>query len=673
MELKVAACISESDAATNTAFVKTGIKISTGEVLNRFNYLLTNTVSGEKCVYRLTTKPDCPEGVILLNKYQRLQLKAAFGDKIRIEECSPVEPAKCVSLDIEAVNYTEIQMLHSKNIIEYFKTQYSGHCVKGSQVVPLVISPRVYTLTVNSFLPYNNYVLITQNSEIIFENTHTIHFVDSKVSQTSLSVPTINFSEIGIGGLDTEFMQIIRRAFMSRMWPIDIIQKTGLQHTKGVLLYGLPGCGKTRIARTIGKMLNCKDIKSVSGPEMLNKYVGGSEEKIRNLFIEAEQEQKQKGALSGLHLVIIDELDAVCRKRGSSGDSSGVHDSVVDQLLAKMDGEQQLNNILIIGMTNRKELIDEALLRPGRFDIHIYIPLPNLNGRKDIFKIHTKDLSKNNILDTIDFDLLASLTENYSGAEIEGVVKAALSYSMQRHIDTENINKPKNTDQLKLTQEDLLHALNDIHPAFGQTDDLKKFSNSIFIYSDSFSEKLNYLNSLRDKLFNGNMNTLSLLLYGKSGSGTTTIAVDIAKKSSVPFIRIISPDLFIGKNYKSALFSEIISDASKSPKSILIIDNIERIIEYIGIGPRFNSDLLQCLLILLNKSIPSENKLMIIGTTSNKETLNHLDINFDFSVEIPELSPESQLKFIESMGMKNPPKENSITIKSLIYYLTFES
>lgn len=121
--------------------------------------------------------------------------------------------------------------------------------------------------------------------------------------------------------------------------------------------------------------------KVVNGPEIFDKFVGGSEENIRKLFADAEIEQQQKGDDSDLHVIIFDEIDAICRKRGSTNSGTGVNESVVNQLLSKIDGVESLTNILIIGMTNRLDMIDEALLRPGRFEIHLEIGLPDEKGR----------------------------------------------------------------------------------------------------------------------------------------------------------------------------------------------------------------------------------------------------------------------------------------------------
>ncbi|VEL12425.1 unnamed protein product [Protopolystoma xenopodis] len=227
----------------------------------------------------------------------------------------------------------------------------------------------------------------------------------------------------------------------------------GLKHVRGILLYGPPGTGKTLMARQIGKMLNAREPKIVNGPSILDKYVGESEANIRKLFADAEEEAKRMGEHSALHIIIFDEIDAICKARGSTvscphysgslyfskacdGAGSAVHDTVVNQLLTKMDGVEQLNNILVIGMTNRRDMIDEALLRPGRFEMQMEINLPDEDGRVQIFNIHTSQLKKSGKLaPDVKILELAKLTKNFSGAEIEGLVRAATFTAMYQHIN----------------------------------------------------------------------------------------------------------------------------------------------------------------------------------------------------------------------------------------------
>eukprot|EP00702_Spironucleus_salmonicida_P006409 EST47700.1 ATPase associated with various cellular activities family protein [Spironucleus salmonicida] len=206
----------------------------------------------------------------------------------------------------------------------------------------------------------------------------------SEIEGGDQSENEIDIQSIGIGGLNAQFTQIFRRAFVSRMFPPHLVRKYDLQHVRGILLFGPPGTGKTLIARKIGQLLNTKEPKIVSGPEILDMYVGNSEANIRKLFADAEKDWKELGDESELHLIVMDELDAICKQRGSRGDSTGTYDSIVNQLLAKMDGVDSLGNILVVGMTNRKDLIDSALLRPGRFEVHVEIHLPDLQGRHQI-------------------------------------------------------------------------------------------------------------------------------------------------------------------------------------------------------------------------------------------------------------------------------------------------
>jgi vesicle-fusing ATPase len=232
---------------------------------------------------------------------------------------------------------------------------------------------------------------------------------------------------------------------------------------------GPPGTGKTLMARQIGKMLNARGPIIVNGPEILNKYVGQSEENIRKLFAPAETEYKAKGEESSLHIIIFDELDAICRQRGSVQSGTGVGDSIVNQLLAKMDGVEQLNNILIIGMTNRLDMIDEALLRPGRLEIHMEISLPDEKGRFEILKIHTSKMRENDILDPdVDLEELSAISKNYSGAEIAGVCKSASSFAFNRHIKVGSLaSVAPDVDKMKVKMDDFLHALDEVKPAFG--------------------------------------------------------------------------------------------------------------------------------------------------------------------------------------------------------------
>ncbi|CCH62266.1 hypothetical protein TBLA_0G03290 [Henningerozyma blattae CBS 6284] len=461
--------------------------------------------------------------------------------------------------------------------------------------------------------------------------------------------PDFKFEDLGVGGLDAEFTKIFRRAFASRIFPPAIIEKLGISHVKGLLLYGPPGTGKTLIARKIGTMLNAKEPKIVNGPEILSKYVGSSEENIRNLFKDAEAEYKQKGEESSLHIIIFDELDSVFKSRGSRGDGTGVGDNVVNQLLAKMDGVDQLNNILVIGMTNRKDLIDSALLRPGRFEVQVEIHLPDEKGRVQILEIQTKKMRQNNMIDKdVNLKELASLTKNFSGAEIEGLVKSASSFAINK---TVNIGKastklnPKDIANLKVTRSDFLNALQEVTPAFGiSEEDLKScVEGGIIRYSEKIDSILKngdrYVRQVKES---EKSRLVSLLIHGPSGSGKTALSAAIALNSQFPFIRLISPNDISGMSEaaKITFIDNTFRDAYKSPLNILVIDSIETLVDWVPIGPRFSNNILQVLKVALKRKPPQDRRLLIMTTTTNRTVLQQMDILscFDNEIAVPNIT-----------------------------------
>ena len=426
----------------------------------------------------------------------------------------------------------------------------------------------------------------------------------------SIIAPDFKFEDMGIGGLDTEFSAIFRRAFASRIFPPGLIEKLGIQHVKGILLYGPPGTGKTLIARQIGKMLNSREPKVINGPEVLNKYVGQSEENIRKLFADAEKEYKEKGDESGLHIIIFDELDAVCKQRGSgAGGGTGVGDSVVNQLLAKLDGVDQLNNILLIGMTNRMDMIDDALLRPGRLEVHMEISLPDEAGRAQILKIHTAKMRDNNVMERdVDVLELAHMTKNFSGAEIGGLVKSASSFAFNRHVKVGTIaGVSDDIENMKVNRGDFMNALEEVKPAFGVSEEeLETAMSAGILHFSPYIE-----NILKDgRLFVDLVRStplLSVLLHGPPGSGKTALAARISKDSGFPFIKLVSAENMVGfsEMAKIQYLNKVFTDAYKSPQNIVVVDNIERIIEWVPIGPRFSNPVLQALMVLLTKQPPA--------------------------------------------------------------------
>lgn len=480
-----------------------------------------------------------------------------------------------------------------------------------------------------------------------------------------------DFAKLGIGGLGNEFSQIFRRAFASRIFNSAVVREMGINHVRGMLLHGPPGCGKTLIARQIGKVLNAREPKIVNGPEVLDKYVGGSEEKIRALFADAEKEQAEQGEGSMLHIVIFDEIDAICKSRGSVSDGTGVSDSVVNQLLSKIDGVDSLNNVLIIGMTNRKDMIDDALLRPGRLEVHVEIGLPDEAGRMQILTIHTRGMKEKGRLDqeTMDnMEELSKLTKNFSGAEIEGLVKSAASYAFTRGIDVKNLDKAPDPKNLIVTWKDFMLALQEVQPKFGaDNQELQSlYANGIVPYGPEFDDVVTTLGRLVEQTrVSERTPIMSVLLTGDAFTGKTALMAKIAVASGFPFIRKISADELIGMGdvQKARYISKVFLDSYKSPLSIILIDDLERVIDFVRTGPRFSNTVLQTLLVLLKKSPPLGNRLLVMATTAVPYMLEDLMLvqAFMVSLHVPKLAGgEAVKKVLKELVPMSQDDMNSI-------------
>jgi len=267
----------------------------------------------------------------------------------------------------------------------------------------------------------------------------------SALREVQVQIPNVSWDDVG--GL-TELKEELREALE---WPIkhkEAFEYVDVKTPKGVLLYGPPGTGKTLIAKALAKMTESNFI-SIKGPELLSKWVGESEKGIREIFRKARQVAPC--------IIFLDEIDSLVPKRRSSESGSNVTENVVSQILTEIDGLEELHNVLIIGATNRLDIVDEALLRPGRFDRIIEVPNPDVKGREQIFKIHTK---KKPLADDVNLKKLVELTEGFNGAEIAAVANRAAMMSLKRYVG----GKTENIIKIRITQQDLLDAIDKVKP-----------------------------------------------------------------------------------------------------------------------------------------------------------------------------------------------------------------
>ncbi|KZT71500.1 vesicular-fusion protein SEC18 [Daedalea quercina L-15889] len=594
------------------------------------------------------------------------------GDEVTVQPISPVPPY-LQSVDMEvgflrrghevAEQFSADEMSHNfikafsgivltvgEILVFEFHGQNLKAVVKGVHTLDLPEKGGGATSGLHAHTHYPHGVVM-EKTDITFikaaDSSIKIKSSARKAPPNAILAPNFKFEDMGIGGLDSEFSAIFRRAFASRVFPPALVEKLGITHVKGILLHGPPGTGKTLMARQIGKMLNAREPKIVNGPEILNKYVGASEENIRKLFADAEKEYKEKGDESGLHIIIFDELDAICKQRGSTGGGTGVGDSVVNQLLSKMDGVDQLNNILIIGMTNRLDMIDEALLRPGRLEVHMEISLPDESGRLQILSIHTAKMRQNGVMaPDVSLEELAALTKNFSGAEINGLVKSASSFAFSRHVKVGTLaGISDDIENLRVNRDDFMNALDEVQPAFGVSkEELEQVvENGIVHFSSVIDDILRSGKLFVDQVRVSTRTPLvSVLLHGPPGSGKTALAATIAQASQYPFMKLLTPDSMVGfsEAQKVSAIHKVFADSYKSPLSVIVVDNIERLLDFTPIGPRFSNTVLQTLLVLLARRPPKGRRLLILATSSLRPVLTDLGISevFDSELRVPPIS-----------------------------------
>lgn len=438
----------------------------------------------------------------------------------------------------------------------------------------------------------------------------------------------LDFKALGIGGLEQPLRELVRNAVLSRGATKETLQRLDIkEHTKGILLYGPPGTGKTLIARKIAEMLGVesKYFIVINGPEILNKYIGESERRIRELFELAEQHPHR------LIVLFFDEFDAIASSR-TAGNGAGdkVGNNIVNQLLSKMDGVHAINNVLIIGATNRKELIDPALLREGRLSIHLAINLPDEKGRREIFNIHLKENIENKVLKGVDVEELVQRTPNYSGAEIKGLCKRARDFALQESIvDPKDLAKV-NPAKLFITRSHFLAALEQIKPVYGQQ--LLSLDSALPAHDIFLSSQVDFVEHLIQRMLTFRSGKVSsILITGPMGSGKSAIAGCFVDKSKQHFdlTRILAPTI-LTKSFVDD-FEQAWLDAQRVKKALIVLDGLEHLLGMLNVYKYDDRAMRLLNTILASKT---QNKIVILSTmqTESKDLFGQINMSAQWSM-----------------------------------------
>ncbi|MHA1233845.1 MAG: CDC48 family AAA ATPase [Promethearchaeota archaeon] len=377
-----------------------------------------------------------------------------------------------------------------------------------------------------------------------------------------------------VGGLDREIQRVREMVELPLRHP-SLFKHLGIDPPKGVLLRGPPGCGKTLLARAVANESEAFFI-SINGPEIMSKFYGESEKKLRKIFIEAEEKSPS--------IIFIDEIDAIAPKRETV--TGEVERRVVAQLLASMDGLHSRGKVIVIGATNRPNSLDPALRRPGRFDREIEIKVPNEKGRREVFQIHTRSMPLDKKISLKEF---ANITHGFVGADISAVCREAAMAALRRYLPQINLDSdvidPELLEQIEVTKADFEEALKEVMPS-GIREVFVEIPNVTWDQIGGLEElKQKLLESVdwplsHPKIFKrmGITPPRGILLYGPPGCGKTLLARAVATETKANFISIKGPELlskYVGESEKA--IREVFRKARMAAPCIIFFDEFDSI------------------------------------------------------------------------------------------------
>ena len=530
------------------------LNISTGDALELSSLDKKTTVLNWPA-----RETDRGKGLIRIDGYTRNRLDIGINDSIELK--------KVESRDARSITLAPTEPLRIVGAEEYLMEFLNGALMTKGDTIPISVMGQRIDLVVISTNP-SGPVIITDSTKI------TVSEESAKAVQVSKEggVPSITYEDIG--GIRNEVARVREMIELPLRHP-ELFKRLGVEAPKGVLLHGPPGTGKTLLAKAVANETNA-NFYTIGGPEIMSKFYGESEEKLRNAF-----EQAEKNAPS---IIFIDEIDSIAPKREEV--SGEVERRIVAQLLSLMDGMSSRGKVVVIGATNRVNAIDPALRRPGRFDREIELGVPDRNGRLEILQIHTRGMPLDK---DVNLEKLADISHGFVGADLQALAKEAAMRALRRilpeiDLSSESISG-ETLKKIIVTMQDFVEVLNEMEPSamrevfvevpditwsdIGGLAPIKEELQEAVEWPLKYEGVFKYADAVPPK---------GILLYGPPGTGKTLMAKAAANESEANFISIKGPELlpkWVGASEKGV--REVFRKARQAAPCIIFFDEIDAI------------------------------------------------------------------------------------------------
>ncbi len=494
---------------------------------------------------------------IRIDGFIRQNLGIGIGDKVFVKKAE-VQDAERVILAPPPNQKNPI----SPDFSEYAKNRLEDKPLVKGDVVPIAMFGYVFAFVVAQVTPHG-VVRVGRNTEVIVRT--------EPVSDSMVRIGEVHYEDIG--GLKNEIQKVREMVELPIRYP-ELFERLGIEPPKGVLLYGAPGTGKTLLAKAVANESDAHFI-DISGPELVSKFVGESEEKLREIFNEAKEKAPT--------IIFMDEIDAIAPKREEA--TNEVERRMVSQLLTLMDGMASRGQVIVIGATNRPNAIDPALRRPGRFDREIEIGVPDRNSRKEILQIHTRNMP---LAKDVNIDELADMTHGYTGADISALVREAAMATL-RTILPKILDKKSVPNELLMSlnvkRNDFVEAIGSVQPSALREVFVER-PNVHWSDVGGLSEIKNQLKEACEMPIKnpaafekmGIRPVRGILIVGAPGTGKTLLAKAVATERESNFILIKGPEVlskYVGESEKAV--REVFRKAKMAAPCIIFIDEIDAI------------------------------------------------------------------------------------------------